>query len=191
MSVKKSPILFYEEKQPYFEFSNFYPSSFFLDGAQWPTVEHYFQSQKFSNPEYKEWIRVAATPYIVFKLGRQEKMSGYHAKRTINKNKDAPRVNDVIEKYKKSAGLNKDWNDIKLDVMFKAVKAKFTQNKRLHDLLMSTDDRELVENSPRDDFWGIGSKGTGSNYLGKILMKIRQELREPSRCVEFYQWASL
>ncbi len=41
--------------------------------------------------------------------------------------------------------------------------------------LEKTDNREIVENSPIDDFWGIGPEGNGENQLGKPWMKIRDK----------------
>ncbi len=37
----------------------------------------------------------------------------------------------------------------------------------------------MIEDSPKDKFWGdAGGKGIGKNMLGKILMRVRNELRE-------------
>ncbi|MAZ56127.1 MAG: swarming motility protein YbiA, partial [Flavobacteriales bacterium] len=47
--------------------------------------------------------------------------------------------------------------------------------------LLSTGDRELVEHTTRDSFWGDGGDGTGANQLGKGLMRIRTQLREWAR----------
>ena len=57
--------------------------------------------------------------------------------------------------------------------------AKFGQNEDLKKILLSTEDRELREHTPRDKFWGDGGKkGDGKNMMGKLLMKVRTELRE-------------
>src|SRR5687768_11883406 len=43
--------------------SNFYPSPFYDEaGVLWPTVEHYFQAAKTSDPGQRELIRACATP---------------------------------------------------------------------------------------------------------------------------------
>lgn len=47
-------IKFYKQKEPFYEFSNFYASKFELDGKTWSTTENYFQATKFDNEEYKE-----------------------------------------------------------------------------------------------------------------------------------------
>jgi predicted NAD-dependent protein-ADP-ribosyltransferase YbiA (DUF1768 family) len=62
--------------------------------------------------------------------------------------------------------------------MTMVVRAKFTQNRILADKLIATGDTELIEgNNWRDYFWGM-CNGKGKNNLGKILMKVREELRQ-------------
>ena len=61
--------------------------------------------------------------------------------------------------------------------MRKALFAKFTRSKYLRDRLLETGDRELVERSPYDSFWGDGGNGTGRNWLGRLLMELRTKLR--------------
>lgn len=51
-------------------FSNFSPHGFEIDGRYWPTVEHYFQAQKFAGTEYEEQIRQAETPKQANSRGR-------------------------------------------------------------------------------------------------------------------------
>lgn len=67
--------------------------------------------------------------------------------------------------------------DIKLQVMEKALRLKF-QNPELRKKLIATGDKELVEGNPWGDrYWGV-CNGSGKNKLGKLLMKIRKELQE-------------
>ncbi len=61
--------------------------------------------------------------------------------------------------------------------MFKAVRAKFTQHPDLRARLLATGNAELVEHTKNDAYWGDGGDGTGENMLGKILMKVREELQ--------------
>ena len=57
------------------------------------------------------------------------------------------------------------------------VREKFSQNLDLKNLLLTTNDTELVEaNTWGDTFWGR-CNGVGKNHLGLILMKIREELK--------------
>jgi ribA/ribD-fused uncharacterized protein len=66
----RKPIYFFSESDPYFELSNFSPHGFAVDGAHWPTVEHYFQAQKFEDAAYRERIRNAASPQRAKALGQ-------------------------------------------------------------------------------------------------------------------------
>ena len=67
---------------------------------------------------------------------------------------------------------------VKDDIMLKALRAKFTQNDHLKDLLLGTKQRELVEHTSNDTYWGDGGDGSGQNKLGKLLMQVRTELKD-------------
>lgn len=69
------------------------------------------------------------------------------------------------------------WDDVRLQVMEEVLRAKFS-NPRMAVSLIETGDAELVEdNFWNDTFWGV-CKGRGENHLGKLLMKIRRELKD-------------
>ncbi len=72
------------------------------------------------------------------------------------------------------------WHQVKDGVMLDALRAKFSQHPDLKELLLSTGNALLVENAPRDNYWGAGSDGRGRNQLGKLLMQVRDELRPPA-----------
>lgn len=73
-----------------------------------------------------------------------------------------------------------DWERVKFDVMEECVRYKFTNHEDLKAKLVATGETELVEgNDWGDVVWGV-YQGKGENRLGKILMKIRSELREAS-----------
>lgn len=147
VETKKS-ILFYSNRSEGKEFSNFYLSPIKLDGLIWPTTEHYFQAQKFPhNPKYMEEIRKAYSPTLAKKLGGSRKI---------------PR--------------RSDWDDIKEDVMYKAVYAKFTQHPNLRKILLDTNNAYLAEHTKYDKYWGDGGNRSGKNRLGVILMKLRENL---------------
>ena len=73
--------------------------------------------------------------------------------------------------------------------MYKINYEKYFQNTRLKNILLNTGDKVLVEaNGAPDNRWSCGlyanndkilneSNWTGTNYLGQILMQIRQELK--------------
>jgi predicted NAD-dependent protein-ADP-ribosyltransferase YbiA (DUF1768 family) len=50
-------------------------------------------------------------------------------------------------------------------------------NADLRVLVLGTGDEELIEDAPRDYYWGRGARGTGTNRLGAILMEVRSALR--------------
>lgn len=68
-----------------------------------------------------------------------------------------------------------DWESVKTDVMYTALKCKFSIYPHLKSMLLSTVGCVLVEASPHDLFWGGGRDGEGLNYLGRLLMKLRSE----------------
>ena len=76
----------------------------------------------------------------------------------------------------RNCNLREDWEEIKEQTMYEIVKAKFTQNEALARLLLATGDAYLEEgNWWHDTTWGV-CNGVGQNKLGKILMRVREEL---------------
>ncbi len=61
--------------------------------------------------------------------------------------------------------------------MRRALQAKFAAHEKLRDLPLSTGAEEIVGNAPGDFYWGIGREGTGKNWLGFLLMELREQLR--------------
>jgi ribA/ribD-fused uncharacterized protein len=140
-------IYFYSKTMAYWGLSNFSPPGIEVGEVFWPTVEHYFQAQKFNEPEVREKIRRAPTPKEARALGQS-----------------------------RSLVIHPDWDSIREEVMLKALRLKF-QVPKARELLLSTGERTLVESSPFDYFWACGQDGTGQNRLGQLLMLVRQELR--------------
>lgn len=141
-------ILFYSNTPLYREFSNMFERKLTIDGETWPSVENYYQAMKYvDHPGYMKEIQNASSPFQAKKLGGSRKYS-----------------------------IRKSWDDDRIIVMRKALKAKFdpVSHPDLHKVLLSTGSRNLVENSP-DAFWGRGSNGRGRNMLGYMLMKIRKD----------------
>jgi ribA/ribD-fused uncharacterized protein len=143
-----SKILFYRVNEPYGEFSNFSPHPIKVNGKRWPTVEHYFQAQKFAGTEHEEAIRQLNSPMIAARTGRSRKLP-----------------------------LRKDWESAKDNIMREALHAKFTQHPQLQSLLLETGDAVLVEHTTNDRYWADGGDGTGKNRLGLLLMELRATLR--------------
>lgn len=143
-------VYFYSPReQPYGCFSNFSAHGISMDGTWWPTVEHYFQAQKFAGTPYAEQIQRAATPKQAAQLGRSRKFP-----------------------------LRADWEQVKDGIMLAAVQRKFETHEALRELLLATGDEEIIENSPIDYYWGGGADGSGLNQLGQTLMQVRARLRD-------------
>ncbi|MDR9405270.1 MAG: NADAR family protein [Halothece sp. Uz-M2-17] len=145
-------IYFYKADQPYGCFSNFSPHPVTIDGKQWPTVEHYYQAHKLlGTPDefLMEVIRQVTAPEEAAAIGRDRA-------RTI-------RV---------------DWNTAKQSVMWNGVLTKFLTHKKIQNTLLNTGEEWLIENSPRDYYWGCGKDGSGQNHLGRMLMQVRSQIRK-------------
>ena len=152
-ALMAKPLYFFSRSSAYFELSNFYPCSFVVDGVNWPTVEHYFQAQKFPGEEcaeHRERIRTAGSPQHAKKLGQS-----------------------------RAYPLRADWESAKEEIMLHALRCKFAQPK-MRKILLRTKSRQLVEDSPFDSYWGRGRNGKGKNRLGVLLMQVRDELRGTS-----------
>ncbi|HEY9873856.1 MAG TPA: NADAR family protein, partial [Candidatus Obscuribacterales bacterium] len=72
--------------------------------------------------------------------------------------------------------LRRDWEEVKDDVMRRGVLCKFETHADIREVLLSTGDKLIVENSPIDYYWGCGADGSGKNKLGQILMEVREIL---------------
>ncbi|KAF5753940.1 putative riboflavin biosynthesis protein RibD [Helianthus annuus] len=162
LSPYDSPIIFfYKTWDSYGSFSNFSHHPIRLPDENghyvtWSSVEHYYQAHKFvgsSNPDarsYVEAIHSAKSPEEAAIMGR--KLQREHP--------------DMVRG---------DWESVKTEVMYKALKCKFSIYPHLNSMLLSTAGCVLVEASPHDLFWGGGRDGEGLNYLGRLLMKLRSE----------------
>jgi ribA/ribD-fused uncharacterized protein len=147
-SAKSGVIQFYSTRQAFGAFSNFAPYPVEMDGLRWPTVEHYFQAQKFAGTPHVEAIRQTPSPMIAARMGRS-----------------------------RARPLRPDWEAVKDEIMLRGVRAKFAQHADLAALLLTTGDALIVEHARRDRYWGDGGDGSGANNLGQILMRVRDELR--------------
>lgn len=70
-----------------------------------------------------------------------------------------------------------DWDEVKVEVMLKILRAKANQHEYVRRKLLETGDRTLIENSWRDEYWGWGPNRDGLNMLGVCWMQVRADLR--------------
>lgn len=123
-----------------------------MQDIYWSTVEHYYQAQKFvgtSDAVIIPLIYNAETPELAASLGRDP-----------------------------THQIRLDWEEVKTQVMREAVLKKFLTHTDIREILLTTGDNLIVENSPTDYFWGCGAEKTGHNHLGKVLMSVREEIRK-------------
>lgn len=139
---------FYERE--FYVFSNF--SSFQVEwrGKLWQTSEHAYQAAHFFDtaPELSIEIFNCHSAHETYKI----------AKANADK---AP----------------SNWEEIKVGIMKDIVKCKLEQNPYIMKKLLQTGDMQIVEDSPYDDCWGWGANKNGRNELGKIWMKLREEVK--------------
>lgn len=139
----------------------FYPREFYpLDNFaafqvdyldhRWPTSEHAYHAAKFVDvsPEVFELIKVACSPHEALAIAKE-----HRSKRP------------------------EDWDERKVEVMYDICRLKLLQNPYVLQKLEQTGDLDIVEDSPKDDFWGWGPNRDGRNELGKIWMRLRDEQR--------------
>jgi ribA/ribD-fused uncharacterized protein len=135
--------------------SNFYASNVEYNGLTYKNSEAAFQAQKTEDEEKREKF-CELNPYDSKALGRKIK-------------------------------LRKDWGSVKSQIMYEVVKAKFTQNNNIKQKLIKTGDAHLEEtNTWHDCIWGVCNcpkcaELPKQNLLGKILMRVREELKEENK----------
>lgn len=153
-------IYFFGEKNDYGCFSQFFQSKFIDEnGIQFECCEQfmmYYKAKLFENTKIANKILQETKPKIIKNLGR--KVSNF---------------NENI------------WNENKKKIVYKGNYFKFTQNEKLKEILIKTENKILVEASPYDKIWGIGidtkqaiegKKWEGLNLLGNILMDVRKKI---------------
>jgi ribA/ribD-fused uncharacterized protein len=104
----------------------------------------------------------------------------YQAMKTTNLEEQAAvlaaKTPAEAKKIGKTVTLRTNWKKLKIEIMEVGLRAKFQQNPELKKKLIDTGDVDLIEgNTWGDTFWGQVD-GKGENNLGKLLMKIRDEL---------------
>jgi ribA/ribD-fused uncharacterized protein len=143
-------------------FSQWWLSSFDVDGITYKTAEHWMMAKKallFNDKEIFEKIIQTKSPAEAKKLGRE------------------------VKNY-----VDTVWLANRFEIVKEGNLHKFGQNKDLKEFLLNTNERILVEASPVDPIWGIGmaadhkevnnpKKWQGLNLLGFALMEVRDELR--------------
>ena len=128
--------------------SNFWPVEIVFEDMSFPSVEHAYQASKTKDIDERKFI----------------------ASLTAGQAKRAGR----------GVTLREDWEEIKFSIMEELVRQKFTSSFVLRKKLLATGDYIIKEgNSWGDRIWGVDIiTGVGENNLGKIILKIREELKK-------------
>ena len=140
-------VKFWAQRDQYGCFSNFYPCTFVWKGLKFNCSEQAFMWTKatfFHDDEIAKKILQETNPMEIKKLGR------------LVKNFDETK-----------------WAEVRYSYMLDINIEKYRQNIELRNILISTGDAKIVEDSPFDYIWGIGKDGSGQNLLGKVLMQVR------------------
>jgi ribA/ribD-fused uncharacterized protein len=142
--------------------SQWHMVDFVVDGVKYCNCEQYMMQQKallFGDTETAEKIMATTNPKSHQQFGRQVK----------NFDQDV-------------------WDAHKESIVYKGNLARFNQSAECRELLLSTGNKTLVEASPFDRVWGVGlgkddprinseANWRGQNLLGKILTRVRDELK--------------
>ena len=143
-------VFFYE--QDFYVLSNFSAFTLRWRGIRFDTSEAAYHWEKFPGErqdKLRAAIMLAPSAHAAFKFAQE------HA-----------------------AVARPDWPSVKVGIMREILRAKIDQHEYVRRKLLETGNRELVEDSWRDDFWGWGQDRAGRNMLGTLWMEIRAELRQ-------------
>lgn len=141
-------VFFYE--QDFYVLSNFSAFNLYWRHNTFQTSEHAYHFERFVGSENFHRVAVMSAK------------SAHDAFRYAQENK---------------AFQRQDWEEVKVDAMHNILRAKADQHEYVRRKLLATGDRELIEDSWRDDFWGWGPNRDGKNMLGRLWMEVRAELQ--------------
>lgn len=127
-------------------FSPFSPQMVEYRGVLYPTAEHAYHCQRYSDPKILKEMKNARSPKKAWEISQR------------NKDKQLP-----------------DFESRKVEVMEEIFRAKLEQHEEVKRELIESKQQVIVKNYP-DPFWGVGEDGTGRNEMGKIWMRLRKEL---------------
>lgn len=144
-------VCFYE--QDFYVLSNFSAFTLMWKGIRFDTSEAAYHWEKFTGDSLvQKMIETAHSAHEAFKIAEAHK------------------------EFRRP-----DWDDVKVDIMREILRAKVEQHEYVRRKLLATGERELVENSWRDSFWGWGPDRAGRNQLGRLWMEIRTEIHAATK----------
>lgn len=160
----KNIIVFFRPDKKYGEFSNWYIRNFYVEGIKYNCMEQYMMASKallFEDDTLYNQIMNCTEPFKMKQYGR------------------------LVTNFDQDI-----WDNKKYDIMRTGLYCKFSQNKDLKKLLLSTENKFIGECNKFDKIWGTGltvfdminnnydiDNLPGYNLLGKLLIDVRKELR--------------
>jgi ribA/ribD-fused uncharacterized protein len=118
-----------------------------IDSVVYKTAEHAYQALRV-RLSAREAVQNTRSPMDAWRVGQHCKERG-----------------EIVPDFDKDA------------LMEKIFRAKLAQHQDVREVLLATGDRELLKVYDTDYYWGTGADGTGENKMGKLWMKLREELR--------------
>lgn len=151
-------VFFYE--QEFYVLSNFSAFTLIWNGIRFNTSEHAYHWEKFQ----------------IDRMHKAEELTEHEIRESIRTAASAHEAFKLAEEYKRYR--REDWDSVRVGIMRNILREKLHQHPYVRRKLMQTGERELIEHSWRDNFWGWGPHRDGQNMLGRLWMEIRAELRE-------------
>lgn len=155
-------------------FSNHARSPFTIGNERNDTVEHYYECQKLVISEHDPEV-VQACQQIGVSVEKQvaENKATRDFIRTL-------RPSSIPFSYGSGRRImfRPDWDQIRDEVMWNGLVAKFTQNNEFRNVLKSAGDRVIVYRESPGNHWSVNYTGDGKNVLGIMLMALRLQLIE-------------
>lgn len=155
----ENQVFFYE--QDYYVLSNFSAFAVVTKHGDFPTSEHAYHYEKF------------LTKLLDHELPGGTRFKLLDMVRNARSAHDAFKIAEQFKSYRRE-----DWDAVKVGIMERILRHKVEQHEYVKRKLIATGKRQLIENSWRDNFWGWGPNRDGRNMLGKIWMKIRDEIKD-------------
>jgi len=118
-----------------------------IDDVVYKTAEHAYQSLRML-PDARQKIMNTTSPMDAW---REAQLA-----------KERKEVDDDCDK------------DELMELIFRA---KLIQHQDIKDILLESDDSPLLKVYPTDYYWGTGADGSGENKMGKLWMRLRDELK--------------
>lgn len=135
-------------------FSPYTAHSIEVDGILFPTLEHAYQCQRYTDKGIVDEIRNARSPVKAW---------------------------ETSSRYKHLQIPEFTMPEYKLEVMERLIRLKVAQHEEIRKALLNSNNLEIVKHittyPPGDGFWDDGEDGTGLNHIGRIWMKVRDDLK--------------